>query len=252
YWPVEGVFQAAADGNGFTYDSINAVAPGVEGSRTSEETQNLAQRSAGGVWQSQTIAPRHSRGTGLKIGSALEYRAFSSDLSRAALEPPDQTPLSEYTSERTPYVRENLTEPATYLPLVVGCPAAGEPCPAQIAEHADVPPGTEFGGGNLVGVVGEELNPLTRIAYVASTPDMSHVLLSSPISLTEHGKPNLYEWSAGRLKPVGVLPDGEEVSAGVAGEETGRRNVVSNDRIRGFWGGRGVDGGGFVLDAENQ
>ena len=252
YWPVEGVFQAAADGNGFTYDSINAVAPGVEGSRASEETQNLALRSAGGVWESQTIAPRHDRGTGLKIGTALEYRAFSSDLSRAALEPPDQTPLSEYASERTPYVRENLTEPATYLPLVVGCPAAGEPCPAQIAEHANVPPGTEFGGGNLVGVPGEELNPLPLISYAASNPDMSDVLIDSPVALTEHGKSGLYEWSAGRLEPVGVLPDGEEVESGIAGEETGRRNVVSNDGSRVFWKTGGANAGLYMRDMASK
>ncbi len=231
---IPGVVQAAASGNALTYLTNPSLESGAEGER-SETTQALARRGAGGSWSSQSISPRHSRGTGAKVGTALEYRAFSSDLARAVLEPTDAAPLSEYASERTPYLRENLAEPPDYLPLLVGCPAEPQPCDPLVAEHADVSPGTEFGGGNLAGVSGSELNPVPLVRYAAASPDLTHVVVSSPVALTEGGQPGLFEWFAGQLRPIGILPDGTEAGGVIAGEETGLRGVVSADGSRVFF-----------------
>src|SRR5205085_2691727 len=113
-----------------------------------------------------------------------EYKLFNSDLSEAIVDPRSGTPLSPEASERTPYLRKN-TEPPTYTPLVTG----KEP-------FANVPPGTEFGGGQFA---------TGAVQLVGATPDFEHFGLASRQAPLVAGAPasgvTLYEWSSGQIEP---------------------------------------------------
>ena len=99
-----------------------------------------------------------------------------------------------------------------------------------------MPPGVRFGGdGEAIG----------GVQFVSATPDLSHVVLASSEPLTLDTKPqsggqgNLYEFSAGRLQAVSVLPSHEAV-AGSLGDggnyEAGNvRHAISNDGSRVVW-----------------
>ena len=215
-----GLEQAAAAGDGFTYASstpVEAEAKGFAG-----KVQEFSTRGPNG-WAPVTITVPHIGVTSQPIGYGPEYRAFSSDLSQAAIQPLGvfnpglSAEASEQTSFlRSTYVNGNVAEPCTtscYRPLATG--AAG---------YANVPPGTIFGGGpsgSGCGLVGCGPN------FVGATPDMSHVVISSGAGLTpgpgSHG--GLYEWSAGRLAFVG---------SGVVGRGSAQadRHSISDDGSR--------------------
>ena len=138
------------DGAALTYVTVGPVGEDGEGNRTPDPLSSLARRGGPGGWSSQELGPPEETAAPFSGGS--ELRLFSPDLCRAAVEPYGQrakhpTLLSPWASERTPYLRENCGATPTWTPLAVGCPAAPEPCPAQVAAHQNVfPPGTEFGG----------------------------------------------------------------------------------------------------------
>ena len=151
--------------------------------------------------------------------------------------------LSSAASERTVYLRDDAGA-GSYVPLVTA---------------GNVPPETAFGGANS----GE------RMSFVAGTPDLSHVLLYSPFALTgeatfESSYPtlqnqtNLYEWSAGRLQLVNILPEAEggeptrgpapkvRLAGGTTGEGTPSEvnpSALSSDGRRVAWT-LGVPGNG--------
>ena len=97
----------------------------------------------------------------------------------------------------------------TYLPLVT---------------PANVPPGTKFGEEEAE-CTGTRTPRVGCQHFLAATPDLSHVVLKSPLALTSErsmserfktlvknsmsNEPqwNLYEWSAGRLQLVNILPN---------------------------------------------
>jgi hypothetical protein len=198
------LIQAAADGSGIAYRSSEAIGEGVVGKGWT--SQILSTRASGG-WRSQDISvPRSLTREGEQPEMAQlisEYWLFSSDLSQGVVEPKGVVPpLSPEVSERTIYLRDNAT--GAYLPLVT---------------PANVPAGTKLGEAEGL-----------AINYLAATPDLSHVVLRSLEPLTPeatHGdlcphplepsscekaeiEPNnLYEWSAGRLRLVDILPDGK-------------------------------------------
>jgi len=87
-------------------------------------------------------------------------------------------------------------------------------------------PGTPF---RLVNATPEGAAPANAILN-GYTPDLSHILFSEEAPLTQ-GAPSgnaLYEWSAGTLKLVSVLPSGEPVAGNLAyGESgTGENNIT--------------------------
>ena len=201
--------QAADDGDGIVYDT-EGPAVGEDPASKSIISYVLSKRGTNG-WSSVDIdVPRRSTGEGesaLTLAGDIdgaEYPLFSPDLSLAAVEPtPSATPLlSSEATERTVYLRDN--ENGTYLPLVT---------------PSDVPPGTKFGG--------EEKEAVATLSsfymkYLTATPDLSHVLFESPFVLVKGavqeffrscgykcGSENLYEWNAGRLQLVNILPNGE-------------------------------------------
>ncbi|HET8566396.1 MAG TPA: hypothetical protein VFL77_07965 [Solirubrobacterales bacterium] len=212
------VIQAAADGNGIAYTSNAPVEAEPEGSRAVEPVSILARWEAPG-WQSEEITPPNAKITPIAVGKQGEYKLFSPDLSKAILDPRSGTPLSDEASERAPYLRENTTPPV-YRPLVTGK-----------AGFANVPPGTEFGGG--------EEQFVSSVLIRGANPDLSHVILESRASLIA-GAPefSLYEWSGGQLSPISVLPSGEGgaiVSAPSASGLVSMRHAISDDGSRVFW-----------------
>lgn len=214
--------QASAEGNGLAYQSYLSTETGPEGNRIIEPSMNLARRQADGSWRSKDITPPNDEVTRLAVGEGTEYKFFNSDLSEAIIDPRSGTLLSPEASERTPYLREN-TEPASYTPLVTG----REP-------FANVPPGTEFGGG-------QEATGFVRM--VAASPDFRHFGLRARIVPLVEGAPafgeTLYEWADGLIQPVSVLPPeegGAIVTALSMGSGSGSVDgAISRDGSRVFW-----------------
>jgi hypothetical protein len=195
--------QAADDGNRIIYNTAGTNLTEEPHSK-SLGSQVLSVRGAGG-WGTRDLAlPIYiQEGTQHMSGAALEYRLFSPDLSRGIVEPGElNTPLlSPEATERTEYLYDSVT--GKFAPLVTA---------------ANVPPGTQFGGeerGSSNNTRGDELK------FVAATPDLSHIIIKTPLKLTpdaiaqdtteEASKQpwNLYEWSGGRLQLVSKLPNGE-------------------------------------------
>ncbi len=217
-----GAIQAAADGGGLAYIARAPVDSEPAGNRSFAEQQLLATRGSGG-WSTQDIATPHEAVAGVNAGELSEYRLFAPLLSSALVEPTGATPLSPSASERTPYRREANGE---YVSLVT---------------PANVPPGTKFGGSEEGGV----LVPATGVRFATASPDLAHILLSAPQALSEGfetgGDQALYEWFAGMLQPVSILP-GNASAATEGGADTYRgssgplpRNAVSADGGRVFF-----------------
>jgi hypothetical protein len=209
--------QAAADGNAIAYTSFGSIEAAPEGNRALEQSPVLSRREAAG-WRSKDISLPQEKTTGLNFD--IEYLPFAPDLSRAVVNPRDDSPLSPQASERTPYIRES-TEPPTYTPLITGKEG-----------FANVPPGTEFGGGEA----GEP-------EVTGANPDLSHVVIASGVPLTEAPLSgglglSLFRWSAGEIDPVSELPPGEGggIVPGLLGTRPGStHNAVSEDGSRIFW-----------------
>lgn len=214
--------QASIDGNGLAYQSYLSTEADPEGNRIIEPSMSLSRRQADGSWRSKDITTPNEKVTRLPLGQGTEYKLFNSDLSEALVEPRSGTPLSIEASERTPYLREN-TEPPVFTPLVTG----KEP-------FANVPPGTEFGGGLLAE---------GSVQVVAASADFRHFGLRSRRAPLVEGAPasgfTLYEWSGGEIKPVSVLPAGEGgaiVEASFIGSGVSSvRGAISEDGSRVFW-----------------
>jgi hypothetical protein len=229
-----GLIEAAANGDALTY--VSASPTESEGVGFADTVQNLSVRGSVG-WRSRGLTVPHSTPSGPSVGLGPEYRAFSSDLSDAIVQPlgkftpcmniegAPQPCMSPEASEQTAFLSTdffdgNVEEPCLQAsrycarPLVSGCPKAGEPCPRVVEEHADVPPGAIFGyfGGAERETTSEEVCVVLNGKYcgpqfVAATPDLSHILLKATAQLTpEAPSPaggNLWEWASGHLTYVG-------------------------------------------------
>jgi hypothetical protein len=233
-----GVIQAAAGGDALTYHTDLPTEHGVEGNLV--QVQVLSRRTPAG-WQTRDIAIPHPVPTGLPVNTGQDYRFFSEDLSQALVQPIGEfkPSLSPEASEQTAYLRSdylngNVTEPCLpasmhcYRPLVTG--AAG---------FANVPEGFHFGEEGRCPSPEQRCGP----RFVGSSPDGAHVVMESS-QLTETPAPggSLYEWSAGKLALVSVLPGEGEVAAtpplnfgSSHGIDGMARHAVSGDGSRVFW-----------------
>jgi hypothetical protein len=213
-----GTIQAALDGSGIAYVATAPVDEDPQGNRSAVLSELLATRSAPGAWSTQDITTPHREVDGVIPGVPSEYKLFSGDLSRGAVEPIGSTPLSprptepsEPDAETTPYVRE---ADGSFTPLVW---------------KGNVPAGVKFGAGSGGTVV-----------FVSATPDLSHVLFdsSSPLvaGFENEGFRSVYEWSEGTLSPVSVLPGGgAALGASVGNADSQVRNAISADGSRVFF-----------------
>ena len=243
----ESVTQAAASGAAITFEATSTTEAQPEG--YANIVQILAARGSSGGWGSRDIASPHEAATG--IGS-VEYRGFSEDLTLGVLQPagPFTRALSPDASEQTAYLRTNVLRgspgsPCTadcYEPLVTGCPAVGE-CAPSVREHADVPEGTMFGEEGQCPSPPPSKKEQCGPEFIGGSPDLSHVILKSTAALTPGANSGgaLYEWAAGRLSLVSVLPKGEPAtsSPNIGRENKVARHAVSNDGSRVVWSERG-------------
>jgi len=261
--------QASENGNAITYDVDGPIVEGPEGNRSPEAQQVISTRGSS-EWATQEIATPHSSAYGLRVGNPAEYLFFSSDLSVSMLqpfpfgltslaEPPLAPPASEAEKghqEKTIYLRNDppITpgpgEEAVYKQAQENGKtiaeehkeATAKPGYVPLVTAANTAPGTKFGGT----VEGAALKP--DLITLGATPDLSHVVLVSDLTgLTPSGAPGLYEWSAGSLKLISILPSGTAAPHETEGAETdlgfGRRNgtgavrrdAISNNGTRIFW-----------------
>jgi hypothetical protein len=232
----EDLVQASQEGNAISYVTASPTEADPQGN-TNANVQVLSQRGPAG-WSSEDISAPHSAATSISIGEGQEYVGFSSDLSVGLLHAFGKTLLSPEASEPTPYLRrtylggsgEDPCQSSCYQPLLTG--AAGS---------ANVPPGTVFGSGCGNLTCGPE--------PVGATPDLSHVLLNSNVALTtpspSTGSYGLYEWTAGQLRLVSRLPDGEGVGGELGGgshpevgspSSNSARNAIADNGARVVWG----------------
>jgi DNA-binding beta-propeller fold protein YncE len=218
-----GLIQASAEGSRITYVSKGPLSPEPPENRPPNWTQILSSRASTG-WSTTEISTPHEKVTGLRPGFPSEYKQFSRDLLFGAVEPLGATSLSAATSERTPYLRRPGGD---FEPLV---------------NQDNVPTGVAFGGIESEQVSGQFDG---GVEYIYGNPDLSKLILGSPQALTtgfQEGyvptvDANLYEWSAGKLRLISVLPNGkpaseEGVSAGLGWKQREMRNAVSPDGNR--------------------
>lgn len=222
--------QAAASGDAFTYYSSFPTED--KPSADVGGTQVLSTRGAAGGWASSDISSRQSTPIGAHIvAGSFEYLLFSDDLSTGLLEQvgEDAVALSNeaVAGQQGLYVRQQgycSSESFTggcFIPLVT-----------SMEGYADVPSGTNFGGG---------------LYFEAATPDMSYVILKSRTPLTPTGAgldQGVYEWSRDKprseqLQLVSRLPTGE--AGAVTRTAVSGEHAVSSNGSHVFWmnGGEG-------------
>ena len=187
--------QAASDGSGITYGAFEPLGENTVG-KAGLLSQILSKRGPSG-WRTQDINLPHPLAAQEEIASeGYEYRAFSPNLSVASLEQTGSAlvALSPETAEGNRlYLRNDMGGSFTAL-----------------LTPADVPPSAK-----LNGEPGEVSAARAKVKFLTATPDQSHVIIKSQLALTpdatrgeNEGATNLYEWGAGILQLVNILPDG--------------------------------------------
>ncbi len=228
----EAAIQASVEGSAISY--VANTPTDAEPQGYSHGVQVFSSRAPGGGWVSQDIAPSHDQATEV-VGSGFgsDYRFFSANLSLGVVQPlaSSSTPLSPEATESTAYLHRD------YLQGKVSEHCA-ESCYEPLVTAANVPAGRSFGVCHgSAHVCGPE--------FVGGTPDLNHVVLKSPAALTqtpiEGETEGLYEWSAGSLQLVSILPsEGKgESGAAVAGtlgwKDEVVRHAISDDGSRVIW-----------------
>jgi hypothetical protein len=210
-----GMMQAAENGSAVTYTTFPA--PEADPPAQAQDSQLLSRRGPEG-WSTQDISTPNTTLVNTPIGSGLEFRGFSSDLSKGVVRPPAlESPLpieTEHPVETMMWLRDDVT--GTYKPLV-----------------SSVPAGTTSLGG------------LGEADFLEGTPDFSHIVFTAQAALTPNAKQapdtsyNLYEWSANGLELINELPDGEvvagEAGLGRASGQGEPRHAISNDGSHVIW-----------------
>lgn len=223
----EGAIQASAAGDAFAYRANTPSETEPQGYSRIETA--LSTRHADG-WSSLDISPPHNQAGGSLGLAGEEFRVFSTDLSQAMTVPisSEFTPLSSEATETTPYLRSDFPSGDAEALCTSSCYKA-------LVSASNTPAGTVFGEEPKGYCVGIECGP----RFEGASPDLTHVVISSPAQLTEtpapSGGPGVYEWSAGRLELLDRLPKGEEgpaVLAGLANEQVGPRHAISDNGSR--------------------
>ncbi len=249
-----GVIQAAADGQAIAYVASEPAGE-AEGSRSIEVTQMLATRGRHG-WASQDIVTPNEHGDGLEFGVAPEYQFFSSNLALALVQPfPGGGPLAEPPlSPPAGEAEEGKQEKTIYLrddQPIAPAPGGGSWSEAGIYAQAQQNGAVERNPGYLALVTaantqaGAAFGGAKELVFRDATPDLSAAVIESPAPLTAGSASageNLYEWRAGKLTLLSVLPGSERTPAespslGLEGSQV--RHALSNDGTRAFWSAQG-------------
>jgi DNA-binding beta-propeller fold protein YncE len=230
-----GVVEAAADGQAITYLTNAPIESEPQGA--ANKSQVLSSREAGG-WSSREISLPHVGATGSPNGEGQEYKFFNSDLTLAAVQPFgefDGGLSEEAASESTAYLRSLSAScgGSCYRPLVSGK-----------AGFANVPAGTVFGEEESCRPHpsgGETTHIFCGPEFLGASEDLNHVVLRSKAALKSGaGGEQLYEWTAGQLAQVSLLPEGggsagESPAAKLGLEDEAARGAISADGSRVIW-----------------
>jgi hypothetical protein len=231
--------QAAASGAAVSYVTTTASEPGAAGN--ANLSQVLSSRLGPGEgWQSQDISVAHGEAVGISLNSQ-EYRLFSEDLSLGLLQPFGgfEGALSPEASEQTPYLRSDFDGGAPGKRCSEGC---FRPLVTGAAGFENVLAGSKFGipqnGGGTC-----PPKPECGPEVLGANVDLSELVLSSKAPLLEGAPENgLYEWAAGKLTLVSILPSGKPDAAANRphlGQFEERsivaRNAISTDGSRVVW-----------------
>jgi hypothetical protein len=204
--------QAAANGEAVTYASQTAfTSAGAQVSLTSN--QYLARRGPDG-WATEAISPPqiYPGGEIDKGQKALDfslYLGFNEDLTSGFLvsEEPPLSPLAP-ADFYNPYLR-NLGA-GSYELLNTTRPPVAKPGPVD-----------EFHEDGF------------RVTYGGMSADAQHVAFAADDAIAPKaipGQENLYEWNAGQLETINLLPNGEAVAGAVLGgfDESGGKSAAAN------------------------
>lgn len=230
-----GLVQASFAGDALGYQATNPV-ESSDSQGLGEWAPVISSRSPDG-WSSVDVGLSHRAPIGAFSGFGQEYRFFSDDLTSAVVESVGPFSEPQYEGEtdsfpestdRTPYVRHNST--CLSVPRI-----CYEPIVTAAEDGGDVSRSIKFGGSP------EEALGLAN--FVGSTPDISHVIVSSAVQLTQESaapQGGLYEWTAvtKALQLVSVLPDGESGQAAPHAQFGGNdmeRNAISSNGARVFF-----------------
>ncbi len=276
-----GAIQASADGNSIAYVADAPIEAEPEGARDPEPAQILSTR-VQGAWRSRDIVPPSSRQTGVDDGAPVEYQLFSSDLSVGLVQPfGSETPLAEPPlsppaspveeqrkqeeelkgealdyQEKTIYLRDDA--PISPTPVSPKASAGEKKLSEEqeaIYSQAQKNGVTMDNPGYLPLVTalddtaGDPFGE--KLTFLDGTPDLTHVLLSSTVALTQSkskiaSSSYLYEWAGEQLRDVSVLPGtaenpaaapslGSSSTPALAPETRNQRNAISGDGSRVFW-----------------
>jgi hypothetical protein len=179
---VGGVVQSAADGDALAYAS-NGAFSGALGAPLSNSY--LATR-GGGTWATSSPLPPIASESYFPIGQGGPYKAFSEDLSQGLFVNGEHKPIENppLTPDAPPGYQDFYLQP--FPGTVFSSVLSGTPAQAP----------AEFG-----------------LSFLDATPDLGHLLFSTTAALTSDAVQgaalslNLYQWSAGRLQLVNVLPN---------------------------------------------
>lgn len=202
--------QAAADGSAIMDLASRPTEAGPLGNAM--EVAVLSTRGSSG-WSSQVIAPPHEKATFISISNGGEYRFLSEDLSQAIVQPFGPfIRLASSATESTSYLHTNFVpgHPTAY------CQSS---CFQPLVTASNTPAGTVFGEALPSGACPREF---CGPDFLDATPDLSHVIVSSPAQLTSASAPEggLYEWTGGRLQLISAPPEGQTGILRLAGSET--------------------------------
>ncbi len=207
--------QASDSGERLAYASLGSIEEDPAGSRSPAPATILAKRDGDddGGWTSRDLTPPHSSASGLR--GETEFELFNPELTRAVMEPTDATPLSDESSEQTPYLWTDGTPPF-FTPLI---------------HPGNVPAGTKFGpppGGEK------------GVQLEGASADLENLVLrGGQAALVEGAAPgSIYAWADGQIDAVSELPqsEGGKVVLGMIGSGIGSvRHAVSSDGSRVFW-----------------
>jgi hypothetical protein len=221
----EARWQASSDGSAVAYTSTGVFGDAQTGGAV--VFPYLSSR-AGGGWSTHSLLPPQASGSFLPF---IPMPAYARDLSKAILANgsgggteygQDQPVLVPGEPANNPnlFLRDNITDSYQLIDLT---PPGVTPAPAVL---------NEFG---------------------SSSPDLSHVVFAESAQLTPDSPPagqwpHLYEWSAGAVRLVGILPDGTPVPSSLRAEVSSTEadqpssstvldnHAVSDDGSRIFFG----------------
>jgi hypothetical protein len=222
-----GDLQAAADGDSVTYGSGTAFANAVGSPPVS---QYVSRRGPSG-WSTDNVSPPLESAAYGDRPDGAPYRVFSADLSRGLL----------FGGLACRGGLEGC--PAPNMPL----PGSGAPADYMAYYLRDVTGGGFASLLSAADVAHSSLAPAQlEVDLAAASPDLSHIVLSSCAALSADAtevpgapgrcdaeSPNLYEWSAGGLRAVNLLPGASVTAPGAT--IAAPLGAVADDGSRIYW-----------------